>query len=115
MKKEIVDYLEWLKNNNYITNYRIEDYYVILEYGLFNVGFTERNIEFSEDTDIISFLNTILISASQVGSDIYECLVDENDFYGYSSEEELEERIEEEEEYLKILVYDYKECVLNDN
>ena len=113
MNKDIINYLEWLKEKRYILNYEIEDDYVTLIYSLYSVESTERSIDYSNDTDIISFLNTILISASELGSDIYECLVDENDFYGYKSEKELENRIEEEESFLKSIVWNYKKEVLD--
>lgn len=96
----ITKYLDYLVKRNYIVSYTIADKYFIISYSLLSTGNTERSIECDSNADIHTFIESILNSARELKSDIYNCLVSENDFFGYSSKEELDNRILEEEEYL---------------
>ena len=112
MIKDIKRFLDYLKKEEFLLDYSIEEfekyYSIVLCYNLSSVDYTERIIETDKGGDITTFLNDMLISASQIGSDIYSSLVDENDYFGYSSEEELEYRIDEEERLLNTMVDMYK-------
>lgn len=96
----IVKYLDYLVKRNYIFSYVINDKYFIISYSLLSTGDTERSIECDINADIHTFIESIVNSARALKSDIYNSLVSENDFFGYSSKEELDNRILEEEEYL---------------
>lgn len=109
MNKDIKKYLDLYIEYGYISHYSYTTDEFTIRYTLPNGLETERTINY----DIINgnlddFLNFILKSADNLGDDIYSSLIDENDFFGYSSEQELEERIKEEETYLKSLIDIYK-------
>lgn len=108
MNKEIIKYLEYLKREEYLYDYDIVDNYVLLRYGLFSCEDTERSIKVDKNSNITTFLNEILHSASQINNDIMATLVDDNDFYGYENMQELNARIDEEEYFLKSIVDAYK-------
>lgn len=108
MNRDIKNYLDYLVNEGFINKYEKEDDYITLFYPLSDIEEISRSIDYSDDMDIISFLNTIIISSCEVADDFYGCLVDENDFYGYNNEKELEYRIDEEAQYLKSLAYMYE-------
>ena len=106
----ILEYLNYLKEKEYLIDYSIdyEEKGVILTYGLFSVGSTELYIDYDFKElgydDLVRFLNTMLINSTEISTNIYSCLVDDNDFYGYDSLEELDNRIDEEESFIKKLV-----------
>lgn len=101
MRKEIKEYLDYLKANEYIWDYEKKDNYIILRYGLSSVRDTETNIEYNDNLSI--FIKNIRTRADEIEDDIRNSLVDKNDYYGYDTEEELENRIVEEREFLKEL------------
>lgn len=101
MSKEVKEYLNYLKANEYIWGYKKKDNYIILRYGLSSVRDTETNIEYNDNLRV--FIENIRTRANELEDDIRNSLVDENDYYGYDTKEELENRINEEREFLKEL------------
>ena len=101
MSKEVKEYLDYLKANEYIWGYEKEDDYIVLRYGLSSVRDTETNIEYNDNLRV--FIENIRTRANELEDDIRNSLVDENDYYGYDTKEELENRIVEETEFLKEL------------
>ena len=101
MSKEVKEYLDYLKANEYIWGYEKEDDYIVLRYGLPSVRDTETNIEYNDNLRI--FIKNIRTRADEIEDDIRNSLVDEKDYYGYDTKEELENRINEEREFLKEL------------
>lgn len=90
-------------------NGTIEDYDYIggntfrISYGVPGLsGLSDRTFEVDGDT-IDDLILGVKFSADSLGDDIYGCLIDDNDFYGYDSKEELEERIKAEEEVLNFI------------
>ena len=51
MSKEVKEYLDYLKANEYIWGYEKKDNYIILRYGLSSVKDTETNIEYNSAKD----------------------------------------------------------------
>ena len=103
MRKEVKEYLDYLKANEYIWGYEKKDNYIVLRYGLSSVKDTETNVEYNDNLRI--FIKNIRTRANELEDDIKGSLVDENDYYGYDTEEELENRINEEREFLKDIAY----------
>ena len=103
MSKEVKEYLDYLKANEYIWGYEKKDNYIVLRYGLSSVKDTETNVEYNDNLRI--FIKNIRTRANELEDDIKGSLVDENDYYGYDTEEELENRINEEREFLKDIAY----------
>lgn len=101
MSKEVKEYLDYLKANEYIWGYEKEDNYIVLRYGLSSVRDTETNIEYNDNLRV--FIENIRTRANELEDDIKNSLVDKNDYYGYDTKEELENRINEEREFLKEL------------
>lgn len=101
MSKEVKEYLDYLKANEYIWGYEKEDDYIVLRYGLSSVRDTETNIEYNDNLKV--FIENIRTRANELEDDIRNSLVDKNDYYGYDTKEELENRIVEETEFLKEL------------
>ena len=101
MSKEVKEYLDYLKANEYIWGHEKEDDYIVLRYGLSSVRDTETNIEYNDNLRI--FIKNIRTRADEIEDDIRNSLVDEKDYYGYDTKEELENRIVEEKEFLKEL------------
>lgn len=101
MSKEVKEYLDYLKANEYIWGYEKKDDYIVLRYGLSSVRDTETNIEYNDNLRI--FIKNIRTRADEIEDDIRNSLVDEKDYYGYDTKEELENRIVEEREFLKEL------------
>lgn len=101
MSKEVKEYLDYLKANEYIWGYEKKDDYIVLRYGLSSVRDTETNIEYNDNLRI--FIKNIRTRADEIEDDIRNSLVDEKDYYGYDTKEELENRINEEREFLKEL------------
>ena len=98
MSKEVKEYLDYLKANEYIWDYEKKDNYIILRYGLSSVKDTETNIEYNDDLRV--FIENIRTRADEIEDDTRNSLVDKNDYYGYDTKEELENRINEEREFL---------------
>lgn len=91
--------LNKLVENKYLYGYDLKDDELTIEYGLSSVGNTERVIDLrNKDLE-----QAVLDSANELRADIESSLVDDDDFFGYSSQDELEDRIEEETEFLKEL------------
>lgn len=111
INKDIIKYLEKLKENGYVLSYTLDNDYIALRYGLSSVRDTEITINCDMNININEFLNAISERADNIRYDIYNSLTDETDFFGYSSNEELEERIQEESDYLKLLANVYKEVI----
>jgi hypothetical protein len=114
MNKDIKNVLELYLANGYISNYDYTNDEITIRYTLHNGLETERTINYNvTNGNLDGFLNALIESANNVRDDIYNCLTDEFDFFGYSSKEELEERIKEEEIYLKslVVIYGLKEWV----
>lgn len=101
MSKEVKEYLDYLKANEYIWGYEKEDNYIVLRYGLSSVRDTETNIEYNDNLRV--FIENIRTRANELEDVIKNSLVDKNDYYGYDTKEELENRINEEREFLKEL------------
>ena len=91
--------LNKLVQDEYLWGYDLQDNELVIRYGLASVRDTERVIDL-ENKDL---KQALLESANDLRIDIESSLVDDNDFFGYSSKEELEDRIIEETEYLKLL------------
>ena len=91
--------LNKLVKDEYLWGYQITNTEVILRYGLASVKDTERVI----DIQNTNLKQALLNSAKELRTDIESSLVDDEDFYGYDSAEQLEERIVEETEYLELL------------
>ena len=72
-----------------------------MRYGLSSVRDTETNIEYNDNLRV--FIENIRTRANEIENDIRNSLVDEKDYYGYDTKEELENRIVEEREFLKEL------------
>ena len=98
MNKEIKEYLDYLKANEYIWSYEKKDNYIVLRYGLSSVKDTETSIEYNDNLRV--FIKNIRAKAEELEDDIRNSLVDEKDYYGYATKEELENRIKEEREFL---------------
>ena len=49
MSKEVKEYLDYLKANEYIWGYEKKDNYIVLRYGLSSVKDTETNIEYNDN------------------------------------------------------------------
>lgn len=88
-----------LVKQEYLWSYELEDNELILYYGLSSVKDTMRVIDITNK----DLKQALLESAEELRIDIESSLVDNNDYFGYDSEEQLEERIVEETEYLKLL------------
>lgn len=101
MSKEVKEYLDYLKANEYIWGYEKKDNYIILRYGLSSVKDTKIDIEYNDNLRV--FIKNIRTRADEIEDDIRNSLVYKNDYYGYDTEEKLENRINEEREFLKEL------------
>lgn len=99
MSKEVKEYLDYLKANEYIWNYEKRDNYIVLRYGLSSVKDTETSVKYNDNLRV--FIENIIVKADELEDDIRGSLVDEKDYYGYVTKEELDDRINEEREYLK--------------
>ena len=88
-----------LVKQEYLWSYELEDNELILYYGLSSVRDTMRVIDITSK----DLKQALLESAEELRIDIESSLVDNNDYFGYDTKEELEDRIVEETEYLKLL------------
>lgn len=91
--------LDKLVKDEWLWDYDLEDNELTIRYGLSSVSDTERVIDI-ENKDL---KKALFESGENIRVDIESSLVDNNDFFGYSNKEELEDRIVEETEYLKRL------------
>lgn len=91
--------LDKLVKNEYLWGYELKDNELTIRYGLYTIEDTERVIDLTNK----SLKKALLESANNIRVDIESCLVSDNDFFGYSNAEELEERIKEETDYLILL------------
>lgn len=98
-KKYIIKKLDKLVKDEYIWSYLLDDNELYIRYGLSSVRDTERVIDL-EDKDL---KQALFKSGEELRDDIESSLTDFMDFFGYDSKEELEDRIEEETDYLKYL------------
>lgn len=97
MNCEIEKQLNYLVKEQYLWGYKVDNDYITIRYGLASCKDTERTIEIDRHNPLSIML---LKSAKDLENDIRFSLTDENDFYGYSNKEELEDRIKEETDYL---------------
>ena len=91
--------LDKLVKEEWLWGYNLQDNELIIRYGLSSVNDTERVIDI-ENKDL---KKALFESGEDIRVDIESSLVDDNDFFGYSNANELENRIIEETEYLKRL------------
>lgn len=92
--------LDYLVKHGWIYEYTLnDDGELCFDYGLSSVGDTERVI-YIENKNLAQAL---FKSGEDIRVDIESSLVDDDDFFGYDTKEELEDRIVEETEYLKRL------------
>lgn len=92
--------LDKLKRDEYIWDYEFDTGNELrIRYGLSSVRDTERVL----DIENKSLSDALFESANELENDIRFSLTDENDFFGYENVEELEDRIKEETDYLKLL------------
>ena len=96
---DIIYRLNDLVKEEYLWSYDLKDNELVVRYGLSSVKDTERAIDLEDKTLKQAFLE----SAEELRVDIESSLVDNNDYFGYDTKEELEDRITEETEYLKLL------------
>ena len=92
--------LDKLVKKGYLYDYKINNNEITIRYGLSSVKDTER-VFYVDDNKTLQ--QAILKSAEEIRADIECSLEDENDFFGYENADELEDRIYEETEYLKLL------------
>ena len=95
--------LDYLVNHGWIHGYTLNnDGELWFSYGLSSVGSTENY------TDYLALYDTTLDKvfeklANEIGDDLQNSADDCGDFFGYDSQEELDERIEEESGFLRRL------------
>lgn len=102
-KNEILkEKLNKLVEHNYLFDYKINNDEITIRYGLSSVGDTERVFYVDDNKDL---KQALLESSKELRADIEYSLDedDDEDFFGYDSKEELEDRIAEETDYLKLL------------
>lgn len=92
--------LDYLVKHDWIYGYTLtNDGELCFDYSLSSVDYTERVI-YVDNKDLVQAL---FESGEDIRIDIESSLVDDDDFFGYDNKEELEDRIEEETEFLKRL------------
>lgn len=91
--------LDKLVKEEYLWGYDLKDNELTIRYGLYSVSDTERTLDIKKD----NLKQALLKSSKDLEIDIRSSLTNENDFYGYENENELNERIKEETKYLKLL------------
>ncbi len=89
------------------------EYTIVYEIPM-SVGSTERVIT-TENDSLEALIKAAKKSADDLGADIYSSLVDENDFFGYDSKEEMEERIDDEEAVLRNIATDLEAMLGSSN
>ena len=108
MNKEIKKCLDYLVANEWLLGYQLLNNYIVLRYSLSSVKSTELSIEYNKDITLRAFLERITKRIENLENDIKGVLTSKNDYYGYNSMEELNQRIEEEKYFLKSMIYDFK-------
>ena len=88
----IYSYSDDFNNGSYTITYRVP-----------NVGLTDRAVEVTEDS-LEGLIEGFKKSKEELANDFYGCLEGPDDFYGYSSQEELDDRIEIEEGVLEDII-----------
>lgn len=91
--------LDKLVKDEWLWGYDLQDDELIIRYGLSSVRDTERVIDITNK----DLKKALFESGENIRIDIESSLADNNDFFGYSNKEQLENRIIEETEYLKRL------------
>lgn len=91
--------LDKLVKDEWLWDYDLQDDELTIRYGLYSVRDTERVIDLNGK----DLKQALLESAENIRVDIESSLVDDNDFFGYDNEKDLEDRIVEETEYLQKL------------
>lgn len=91
--------LDKLVKDEWLWDYDLKDNELTIRYGLSSVRDTERVIDLRGK----DLKQALLESAENIRVDIESSLVDDNDFFGYDNEKDLEDRIVEETEYLQRL------------
>lgn len=79
-----------------------------------SVGSTDRVIT-ADDSSLEALVRATKESANELGDDIYGSLTDENDFYGYDTKEEMEERIDDEKAILDNIATDLENMLGSSN
>lgn len=99
---DIKKQLDKLVKDEYLWGYNINNDEITIRYGLSSVGDTERVFYVDDNKDL---KQALLESSKELRADIEYSLDedDDEDFFGYDSKEELEDRIVEETDYLKLL------------
>ena len=95
--------LDYLVKHNWIQGYTLNnDGELWFTYGLSSVGSTENYTDYLaiHDTNLAKMFEKL---AEEVGDDLQNSADSCGDFFGYSSQEELDDRIEEESSFLKRL------------
>lgn len=95
----IKEELNNLVRKQWLWSYELKDNELTIRYGLSSVRDTERAIDLENKT----LKQALFESGEDIRIDIESSLVDENDFFGYDNEEQLEDRIIEETDFLKQL------------
>lgn len=91
--------LDKLVKDEWLWDYDLQDDELTIRYSLYSVRDTERVIDLNGK----DLKQALLESAENIRVDIESSLVDDNDFFGYDNEKDLEDRIVEETEYLQKL------------
>ena len=95
--------LDYLVKHDWIHGYTLnDDGELWFSYGLSSVGSTENYTDYLAygGTDLAKMFEKL---ANEVGEDLQNSADDCGDFFGYDSQEELDERIEEESDFLRKL------------
>ena len=95
--------LDYLVKHNWIHGYTLNnDGELWFSYGLPSIGSTENYTDYLALYDVT--LDKVFEKlANEVGEDLQNSADDCGDFFGYDSQEELDERIEEESGFLRRL------------
>lgn len=92
--------LDYLVEHRWIHGYTLNsDGELWFSYGLSSVGSTENYTDYLARNDT-TLAKTFEKLAEEVGEDLQNSADDCDDFFGYSSQEELDDRIEEESSFL---------------
>ncbi len=95
----MINKLNELVKQEYLWSYKIDNNTLIIRYGLPSVRDTERAIDIENKT----LSQALFDSAKELRVDIESSLINDTDYFGYDTKEELEDRIIEETEYLELL------------
>ncbi len=93
---EIRTILEKLKLYGWLLDYEFEDENTLtIKYGLDSVKETSLVLHI-KNNNLKGLKSALLKSTQNLATNMEMCLTDENDFFGYNSQEELDNRIKEE-------------------